>query len=99
PPPLFPLLPYTTLFRSRVVGLAEFDKAEVLSFLVVGRPPAGIVRPVIPRTLLFRTRSEIRRKLVRGRQLPPREAIAKVDDKFGRSEEHTSELQSPDHLV
>src|SRR5258708_20601016 len=58
---------------------------------MIRRPPRSTL---FPYTTLFRSlRSDVpRRRLARSRQ---------HDDEWGvpRSEEHTSELQSPDHLV
>src|SRR5258708_21895788 len=60
-PPRSTLFPYTTLFRSRVIG-ADLHEAAVEVQLHLGREQA-------------------------------------IDQGEARSEEHTSELQSPDHLV
>src|SRR5207244_9454687 len=70
PPPPFPLLPYTTLFRSTLVRLTMSCNASARV------SPAG-------------TRFGIRSSSL------PRLGGCRIS----RSEEHTSELQSPDHLV
>src|SRR5258708_26120978 len=62
-PPRSTLFPYTTLFRSPVIGVLAAAAASV------DRQPLGI------------------------------EQVFGAGAGAGRSEEHTSELQSPDHLV
>ena len=88
-PPRSTLFPYTTLFRSPVVGCAAveaagedgtgFDEREAAFWRAAGRARVA------------ERRSDARAKNV----------ILFVGDGMGisRSEEHTSELQSPDHLV
>src|SRR5258708_27692893 len=63
-------------------------------FLMIRRPPRSTL---FPYTTLFRSGGFFRRL----RANPPRGSHAASVDLFrgGRSEEHTSELQSPDHLV
>src|SRR5258708_29621276 len=63
---------------------------------MIRRPPRSTL---FPYTTLFR--SVVARTRQRHRQLRANAAgIAREhDDAVGRSEEHTSELQSPDHLV
>src|SRR2546426_7928436 len=65
-PPRSTLFPYTTLFRSVVLGAPHSDKAFIGGHLVA---------------------------------LAARSPDAHDDRVFGRSEEHTSELQSPCNLV
>src|SRR5712671_7726041 len=58
-------------------------------FLMIRRPPRSTL---FPYTTLFRS----------CRRAPRTLAVSWLDDRrpgLGRSEEHTSELQSPDHLV
>src|SRR5207244_12657389 len=71
PPPLSPLFPYTTLFRS-------LFKRQI-----------RVVFPIVYGTLRGRHDFEIAVEIVPAAQRPV----------YDRSEEHTSELQSPDHLV
>src|SRR5258708_16053817 len=63
---------------------------------MIRRPPRSTL---FPYTTLFRSHRDQgggnRRGPARGHR-PPRSTAAAV---WGRSEEHTSELQSPDHLV
>src|SRR5258708_22202205 len=65
---------------------------------MIRRPPRSTL---FPYTTLFRsTRSIGRRQFIavlgdRSR----RRAAVQINERFARSEEHTSELQSPDHLV
>src|SRR5258708_29590362 len=71
-------------------------------FLMIRRPPRSTL---FPYTTLFRshpvdpspTRESCRR--TRGRGLHARPRSDGVPSRASRSEEHTSELQSPDHLV
>src|SRR5690348_17882835 len=70
-PPRSTLFPYTTLFRSWVIGVGSSGEQ-------FAEPPAVELAVVVSRQL--------------GRELDPSRALV-------RSEEHTSELQSPVHLV
>src|SRR5258708_21650364 len=85
-PPRSTLFPYTTLFRS----IREFGRPE--NFKNPARHKYGIVREaVFLRLRVFKCEVGIDRaqsliSYLRSMTLP-------------RSEEHTSELQSPDHLV
>src|SRR5258708_9991833 len=74
-------------------------------FLMIRRPPRSTL---FPYTTLFRSQVEIEnaRKLLRRHQREERPTLLEshvLDDALHqlrrRSEEHTSELQSPDHLV
>src|SRR5947208_4807316 len=93
-PPRSTLFPYTTLFRS---------KPAIVAVMKLARVPANIARR--PR------RARSWRRFGASAPIPPiwmpielklakphSAKVAIVND-FGRSEEHTSELQSPDHLV
>src|SRR5258708_27820702 len=71
---------------------------------MIRRPPRSTL---FPYTTLFRSREARRRaardphaheEATRGRDEPDLEPRAR-GSRSGRSEEHTSELQSPDHLV
>src|SRR5947208_13857303 len=75
---------------------ASLPRPSTFFFLMIRRPPRSTL---FPYTTLFRStaaglleRREHRRLVLVGRRVGG-EAAA------GRSEEHTSELQSPDHLV
>src|SRR5258708_23044271 len=76
---------------------------------MIRRPPRSTL---FPYTTLFRSRAHVWAWHVptRCRQEPRRaqmptppvsggSPLIKISSRFGRSEEHTSELQSPDHLV
>src|SRR5258708_23309339 len=66
---------------------------------MIRRPPRSTL---FPYTTLFRSRALAHRLVLRGYSRPARSrmAAAPAQQPFGyRSEEHTSELQSPDHLV
>src|SRR5258708_11605462 len=61
----------------------------IFFFLMIRRPPRSTL---FPYTTLFRSGHEARARAAQ--RYAPQE-----DPRRGRSEEHTSELQSPDHLV
>src|SRR5207248_10329425 len=84
PPPTPPLFPYTTLFRSRPGPRASSTAARAARD---PPPPAG-ARPAL--------RAGWPRHAGRSAPSPPRTAGAPLPS---RSEEHTSELQSPYDLV
>src|SRR5258708_28252104 len=65
----------------------------VFFFLMIRRPPRSTL---FPYTTLFRSP---RRRLRRARHVALQHDPAPLPVGIGRSEEHTSELQSPDHLV
>src|SRR5258708_11393959 len=84
-PPRSTLFPYTTLFRSRVrISVVEPDREPRVRMVQWLDRPALVLR-----------RDRVDRRghgqRVRARDLDGADAH--------RSEEHTSELQSPDHLV
>src|SRR5258708_30806316 len=87
PPPRSPLFPYTTLFRSpATVKLA--DNVEKLSRLLDKiDEPVVLVGHSLGGITISQLAEARRRKL---------KALVYL---CGRSEEHTSVLQSPDHLV
>src|SRR5258708_10810682 len=85
-PPRSTLFPYTTLFRSRADLVLEIDLTQRLS-----RPLPG-----------FRERHALRLGESKRDVALDGQVWKKVDlggRRIIRSEEHTSELQSPDHLV
>src|SRR5690348_17796253 len=92
-PPLSTLFPYTTLFRSGLVVMREGSPDAIGEVIDVYELPQGIMLDVRrPRgSVLIPFRPEVVTRVdLAARQLvidPP------------RSEEHTSELQSPVHLV
>src|SRR5258708_28995006 len=85
-PPRSTLFPYTTLFRSNDVAMVKFRAA---------RRVALAVNFIARENLHLRT------------EFAPVQNVLSIFDldillvrlDFSRSEEHTSELQSPDHLV
>src|SRR5687768_18326525 len=83
-PPRSTLFPYTTLFRSRRARVERGEGGRRLRL----RGPAAAERP------RARTLRAAHRGQVAGRQRQRRES-----GYSGRSEEHTSELQSRLHLV
>src|SRR5438477_3553082 len=84
PPPTTTLFPYTTLFRS----------SRYLTHVRRLRDPAGPVKLLLERIRPIRRR--LAAVLV---QLPPRFHAEPARRRAGRSEEHTSELQSHVNLV
>src|SRR5258708_14349301 len=83
------LFPYTTLFRSRRRAPARDDG---------GGGPTRSPPPARPR---FAAAATVPRRRARRRQprAPIRRSSLTIPRGSGRSEEHTSELQLPDHLV
>src|SRR5207244_7433250 len=99
PPPSPHLLPYTTLFRSGHLELRGQSVAE-------GRPRAAAVAAVIDAGLRVVGHAPVvaakRGHQARSRSLRLFAGVGRVRlprNHEDRSEEHTSELQSPDHLV
>src|SRR5207244_12809051 len=90
PAPSPPPLPYTPLFRS--LKAWHLDRAAVV-----------YVRRSTPQQVLDHRQSTLRRYAPADRAVAPgwpRSQVRVIDDDLGgRAEEHTSELQSPDHLV
>src|SRR5258708_27513178 len=91
-PPRSTLFPYTTLFRS----LVRFDRLLLAALLLVRLGDAAqrcfVARRHRERSAEVRERA---RELL-GVDVAVPETGERLD---ARSEEHTSELQSPDHLV
>src|SRR5258708_31357729 len=84
-PPRSTLFPYTTLFRS-VFGLGASPWGFAAVALRGGRiRPLSLAQPVVPGQTRHRGAAAL--------------AERSQDRAAVRSEEHTSELQSPDHLV
>src|SRR5207244_11323141 len=97
-----------TIHISLTEHLSTLSYSQCILILMIPRPP----RPTLfPYTTLFRsphrrydrTRRDLRRRRLprhprQGRPLAPERGRAE-GDRASRSEEHTSELQSPDHLV
>src|SRR5258708_24500446 len=79
-PPRSTLFPYTTLFRSRVLGPSQLWSARPVPLDVHVRLAAGLAHAA------------------RLWSHHPERDFRRARPRF-RSEEHTSELQSPDHLV
>src|SRR5207244_13421484 len=91
-----PSLPYTTLFRS---PLACWRYEQAIMLPSADREAAVVLRLAGTTTVVMVVLSLVATVLV-GRpivQMIARPAAA--DWLWARSEEHTSELQSPDHLV
>src|SRR5258708_21357215 len=83
-PPRSTLFPYTTLFRSA---------ASDITYAGANGQPAVAIMGANP------VKSEINNLGLRLALTPNRYHDITLDLDSGRSEEHTSELQSPDHLV
>src|SRR5207244_12579626 len=91
------VFPYTTLFRSRVGGAYKLYVMEL-----AGGAATPITDTTADESPSFAPNSRL---IVYATQQQGREALmtttldGKIKAKLSRSEEHTSELQSPDHLV
>src|SRR5207244_12097142 len=99
PHPPSPPLPYTTLFRSHTPASAAFAKFGVchrnrIGFFAGGTAQCPHAHRFVPRTF----GSELGKHLAL-EQIVRFRIAEKTGDVDQRSEEHTSELQSPDHLV
>src|SRR3712207_8248691 len=94
-PPRSTLSPYTTLFRSEVtLADPDADIAEYRRMATVVRDASIRANALVESLLLLaRTEAQAGRRLVR--KLPADLAGAVT----ARSEEHTSELQSRQHIV
>src|SRR5207244_4595598 len=92
-----PLFPYTTLFRSCLESLQDSPQGVRLETIVVDNGSADgaadIVAREFPEVILVRNAAN------RGFARANNQAAARARGRYLRSEEHTSELQSPDHLV
>src|SRR5207244_10948008 len=98
PLPQPPLVPYTTLFRS---ALWLRQVSQILGEVMLLRAATGENddqrdgnQEQVSHSEKMRVNAEITKPLTRGRLRALNMRFA-----WGRSEEHTSELQSPDHLV
>src|SRR5947208_11674328 len=85
-PPSYTLFPYTTLFRSRFAGAEALPLQTRQETLTAFMPGTSIVTASWISSYTLPATATGRRILVFG-------------SFSARSEEHTSELQSPDHLV
>src|SRR5207244_13526719 len=86
PLPSSPPFPYTTLFRSKIVS--DYGVKSMFSSPTAIR----VLKKQDPTYMRAHDTSTLRRLFLAGEPLD--EPTARM-----RSEEHTSELQSPDHLV
>src|SRR3990170_2523176 len=97
-PPDHPGAPPRAGLRGPVRG--RVPRAVFFFFLMIRRPPRSTL---FPYTTLFRSRRALARRArarrSRGRSRPARPSRSDRRGGAPRSEEHTSELQSPDHLV
>src|SRR5437588_10084443 len=91
PPPRSTLFPYTTLFRSSEVRRGVVGAA--------GARGRGAVRPHLVLPVRLEVEDVLRRLVVSARGVVDDEAGVRVVAGHGRSEEHTSELQSHSDLV
>src|SRR5690606_41586795 len=90
-PPISTLFPYTTLFRSFLLGLPR-----PIAHVVTRRDHDGVLRVVVAHRDLA-----LERGLVAALEVPERVRTHATDADVPvlRSEEHTSELQSRENLV
>src|SRR5258708_23532624 len=88
-PPRSTLFPYTTLFRSKVISRAVAYHGTPQGALSITGLPAlkAPFEPLVPGARKVPNTNFYRAAEISG------------VEKLVRSEEHTSELQSPDHLV
>src|SRR5207244_5339656 len=86
-PPTLPLFPYTTLFRSSDSSAVRYCRAASSAAERVG--PSALLTAIT-------STSSSRPRLIPCSSSP---APGSIRARKQRSEEHTSELQSPDHLV
>src|SRR5207244_10781539 len=93
-PPLSPLFPYTTLFRSAVVDALN-EAGD--SGLVIAGPRLADHGQGVSRAGGIASETGARFAYVTRRANDRGALVAGVHP--SRSEEHTSELQSPDHIV
>src|SRR5207244_8955920 len=87
--PTSTLFPYTTLFRSEKTALATCAVTELGFLRILIQAPSYSFTIAQGKTLLSRL------KMAKGLHF----TFLADDQGIARSEEHTSELQSPDHLV
>src|SRR5688500_19060583 len=90
PPPCPPLFPYTTLFRSVLLDRERWIDDRGLMTLAGGSQVGGAATSFVEELL------EVHRRVPRGLSVEDGKTARRRD---GRSEEHTSELQSPCNLV
>src|SRR5947208_5685776 len=88
PPPRSLLFPYTTLFRSNGEPCSAQCRTTITG--------CGVAMTLTSEPSSATSTSPPRTTAPRGRNTPSRRPC---ESSVSRSEEHTSELQSPDHLV
>src|SRR5207244_12819408 len=94
-----PLFPYTTLFRSVLRAAADdrvVDRHAARVDVLDAADDGGVERAAAGIDVEHRTAAHGGAGGQAAGQIP---GAATQDDVVARSEEHTSELQSPDHLV
>src|SRR5258708_39873735 len=91
---MYLIFAWLSAFRMSIVSISyEFDQhTSLFFFLMIRRPPRSTL---FPYTTLFRSDPARDAQGACGRAAPGPPAGLRDD----RSEEHTSELQLPDHLV
>src|SRR5207244_9551281 len=90
PPPRSALFPYTTLFRSHLGALVRWRDGPRITF-VRARGAVGVHRDD-QRVAECASFAQVA-------DMPRMDEIEDAIREDDRSEEHTSELQSPDHIV
>src|SRR5207244_5057275 len=97
PPPTPPLFPYTTLFRSLESEIPQFpyDPARAQALLTQAGWVRGSDGILTNQSSGDKFATELRVDKSGGEE----KAAPVIAEDWKRSEEHTSELQSPDHLV
>src|SRR5207244_12367940 len=99
PIPCSTLFPYTTLFRSLIESNTFRPMFKYWSPMSVGSWALLIFGIFSLLSFLGALVEDNRLAWPAGRRFRPPGMLSKVIAVIGRSEEHTSELQSPDHLV
>src|SRR5947208_5383360 len=95
PPPRSTLFPYTTLFRSDQLVAPYPEAAELYRERSPIHHIARLNRPLI----VFQGVDDMVVPIAQAEQIVEALREQRIPHAYLRSEEHTSELQSPDHLV
>src|SRR5256885_13293304 len=97
-PPRSTLFPYTTLFRSEIKGI-QLGKEEVKLSLFADDMIVHLENPIISAQNLLKLISNFSKVSGYKINVQKSQAFLYTNNRQTRSEEHTSELQSPCNLV
>src|SRR5207244_12173681 len=92
------LFPYTTLFRSAGLAAANFDRQLLTRLQRIKSLNIKSLLTCEPQSFPCLTRFKLQGENSHSHKVAAVNAL-KAFGNHSRSEEHTSELQSPDHLV